>query len=241
MESAAEELKPQLQPMADERISKISEDAWEEFYDGKKEYEDGLKEFNEEKERALQELEDAYSQLLEAEQIIQENEQKLEDGKKQIAGGWAQLRSAEKELEDGKAQLESYKSMLFDPIDSAENAIRKDYDAAVAQRDELNGQIHNPTLAPIMKYGLLKERFAALLTDGLRAEYLEREGYDAQILEFIDMEHTPKNILIRAVKKEKKIDYKKGKVSQSIHDCEEFFHAAPKLGVLLDGEKTEEL
>ena len=106
---------------------------------------------------------------------------------------------------------------------------------------ELNGQIHNPTLAPIMKYGLLKERFAALLTDGLRAEYLEREGYDAQILEFIDMEHTPKNILIRAVKKGKKIDYKKGKVSQSIHDCEEFFHAAPKLGVLLDGDKTEEL
>lgn len=42
---------------------------------------------------------------------------------------------------------------------------------------------------------------AALITDGLRAQYLEREGYEAQILEFIDMEHTPKNILIRAVKK----------------------------------------
>mgnify|MGYP000464773116 FL=1 len=40
---------------------------------------------------------------------------------------------------------------------------------------------------------------AALVTDALRAEYLEREGYDVQILEFIDMEHTPKNILIRAV------------------------------------------
>ena len=41
---------------------------------------------------------------------------------------------------------------------------------------------------------------AALITDGLRAQYLEREGYEAQILEFIDMEHTPKNLLIRAVK-----------------------------------------
>ncbi len=66
---------------------------------------------------------------------------------------------------------------------------------------ELNGQIQNETLAPVLKYGLLKERMAALLTDGLRAELLEQQGYDTQILEFIDMEHTPKNILIRAVKR----------------------------------------
>lgn len=63
---------------------------------------------------------------------------------------------------------------------------------------ELNSQIENEVLAPIMKYGLLKERFAALVTDGLRAEYLESMGYDTQVLEFIDMEHTPKNILLRA-------------------------------------------
>ena len=55
-------------------------------------------------------------------------------------------------------------------------------------------------LAPILDYGLLKERFAALLTDGLRAKYLEQSGYETQVLEFIDMEHTPKNILLRAVK-----------------------------------------
>lgn len=65
---------------------------------------------------------------------------------------------------------------------------------------ELNGQMRNDILAPVMKYGLLKERFAALVTDGLRAQYLESVGYETQILEFIDMEHTPKNILIRAVK-----------------------------------------
>ena len=47
-------------------------------------------------------------------------------------------------------------------------------------------------LAPILDYGLLKERFAALLTDGLRAKYLEQSGYETQVLEFIDMEHTPK-------------------------------------------------
>ena len=57
---------------------------------------------------------------------------------------------------------------------------------------ELNRQIKNETLAPILKYGLIKERLAALVTDAMRAEYLEGQGYDAQILEFIDMEHTPK-------------------------------------------------
>lgn len=65
---------------------------------------------------------------------------------------------------------------------------------------ELNGQIQSKMLEPILKYGLLRERFAALATDGLRAELLEMAGYRTQILEFIDMEHTPKNLLIRAVK-----------------------------------------
>lgn len=65
---------------------------------------------------------------------------------------------------------------------------------------ELNRQIKNDLLAPVLKYGILKERMAALLTDGIRAEILEAWGYESQILEFIDMEHTPKNLLIRAVK-----------------------------------------
>ena len=58
-------------------------------------------------------------------------------------------------------------------------------------------------LATVMEYGLLRERFAALVTDGLRAKYLESEGYETQVLEFIDMEHTPKNILLRAVRRGK--------------------------------------
>lgn len=51
----------------------------------------------------------------------------------------------------------------------------------------------------MLHYGLIKERMAALYTDALRAELLEQQGYRTQILEFIDMEHTPKNILLRAV------------------------------------------
>lgn len=66
---------------------------------------------------------------------------------------------------------------------------------------ELNRQIANEMLEPILRYGILKERMAALITDGIRANLLESKGYDTQILEFIDMEHTPKNLLIRAVKR----------------------------------------
>lgn len=56
-------------------------------------------------------------------------------------------------------------------------------------------------MEPVLHYGLIKERMAALYTDALRAELLEQQGYRTQILEFIDMEHTPKNLLIRAVKR----------------------------------------
>lgn len=65
---------------------------------------------------------------------------------------------------------------------------------------ELFKQISQPILKPLLKHGILKERFAALVTDAVRANLLEAAGYRAQLLEFIDMEHTPKNILIRAVK-----------------------------------------
>lgn len=65
---------------------------------------------------------------------------------------------------------------------------------------EVNRQIACEELAPALKYGLIKERMAALLTDAIRANILEEQGYEVQILEFIDMEHTPKNILIRGIR-----------------------------------------
>lgn len=66
---------------------------------------------------------------------------------------------------------------------------------------ELNNQITNDMLSPIFEYGIIKEKMSALITDGIRAQALKEMGYETQILEFIDMEHTPKNLLIRAVKK----------------------------------------
>ena len=94
---------------------------------------------------------------------------------------------------------------------------------------ELNGQIENELLAPILKYGLIKERMAALFTDGLRAQYLELAGYDTQILEFIDMEHTPKNILIRAVR-----TGKKSMNREAVRRLTEELHVTPTLGKLLE-------
>ena len=95
---------------------------------------------------------------------------------------------------------------------------------------ELNKQISNELLQPVLKYGLIKERMAALLTDALRAEILESKGYQVQILEFIDMEHTPKNILIRGVKKGSEkdgTDYRK---------VMEFFGVSPTLENLQNGK-----
>ena len=94
---------------------------------------------------------------------------------------------------------------------------------------ELNYQMKNEELNTVFKYGLLKERIAALVTDGLRAEMLEQCGYDTQVLEFIDMEHTPKNILIRAVKrnKETKPDFEK------YDNCCKALGVDPMLGRLL--------
>lgn len=65
---------------------------------------------------------------------------------------------------------------------------------------ELNGQIKNDLLRPVLQYGVIKERMAALYTDAIRAELLVQMGYRTQILEFIDLQHTPKNLLLRAVK-----------------------------------------
>lgn len=102
---------------------------------------------------------------------------------------------------------------------------------------ELNSQIHCDLLKPVLKYGVIKERMAALFTDAIRANLLEQQGYDTQILEFISLEHTPKNLLIRAVKRDRQVMKSREKGSD-ITAVTDFLNAAPTLEQLLH-EKTD--
>lgn len=100
---------------------------------------------------------------------------------------------------------------------------------------ELNKQMKTENFEPIADYGILKERFAALATDGIRAALLEGVGYETQILEFIDMEHTPKNLLIRAIKGKKASEKK-------WQEAEQFctrFGFNPTLRALLEEERGQ--
>lgn len=66
---------------------------------------------------------------------------------------------------------------------------------------ELFDQVEQPAQRALLSHGLLKERFSSLLTDGLRALALEYRGYDVSIIEFVDLEHTAKNLMLRGVRK----------------------------------------
>lgn len=102
---------------------------------------------------------------------------------------------------------------------------------------EVNRQIRNEELEPVLRYGIVKERIAALVTDALRADMLEMMGYETDILEFIDMSHTPKNLLIRAVKKENcagsREEQKKQDAAQDVQKVMEYLHIDPTLSRLL--------
>ncbi|MBP0990315.1 MAG: SAM-dependent methyltransferase [Oscillospiraceae bacterium] len=81
---------------------------------------------------------------------------------------------------------------------------------------ELFDKISNPDMYPLLEYGAVKEKLSSMLTDVMRAQLLRSVGYDTSIIEFIDTEHTPKNLLIRAVRnssakfdREKYNEYKK--------------------------------
>jgi len=75
--------------------------------------------------------------------------------------------------------------------------------AAPCCQHEIAGQMNAPALELLQTHGILKERFAALATDALRAAALESAGYRTQVIEFIDLDHTAKNLLIRAVHRDR--------------------------------------
>lgn len=73
---------------------------------------------------------------------------------------------------------------------------------------EINSELDSSNLHIINKFGILKDRFSALLTDAIRANILQYYGYKTQVMEFVDFENSPKNLLIRAVKMSNTINEK---------------------------------
>ena len=90
---------------------------------------------------------------------------------------------------------------------------------------ELFSQISDSLHAPILKHGILNERFCSILTDGLRGLKLEEQGYDVSMVEFTSLEHTSKNIMIRAVKTGKK----NAASGEEYRQLKEYWHVNPTI------------
>lgn len=101
---------------------------------------------------------------------------------------------------------------------------------------ELNAQMKSEEFSILTRYGIIQERMAALMTDSIRANLLECAGYKTQILEFIDISHSPKNLLIRA-SKSKISDEKKEKSLKEVNNLITEYNFKPTLYNLLKEEK----
>lgn len=101
---------------------------------------------------------------------------------------------------------------------------------------EVNKQIDVSKQEGLLRYGILKEKMSALITDGIRAELLEEQGYETQVLEFIDIENTPKNLLIRAVKRK---GMKPSRRMGSGLEIAEFWGVHTTLQKLFDTDRSE--
>ena len=104
---------------------------------------------------------------------------------------------------------------------------------------ELNHQMKARSLSILSNYGIIQERFAALATDAIRGNLLEYSGYKTQLLEFIDFAHTPKNILIRAIRRQNTPEkHKKAKLDE-VHRIMDEFQFAPTLYKLISPDTAK--
>ena len=101
---------------------------------------------------------------------------------------------------------------------------------------ELNRMMDCDALRPMMNYGIIKERMAALATDAIRGNMLTYRGYKTQIMEFVDMSHSPKNLLIRAVKSNISVAKRESAINEVERMCESI-QAKPVIYELLKDER----
>ena len=100
---------------------------------------------------------------------------------------------------------------------------------------ELNSQIKSETFSLMTRYGIIKERFSALVTDAIRGNLLEYMGYNVNLLEFVDLSHTPKNILIRAVKNPNKAESVKLRAMDEVKRMMEEYGLSQALYRMIEG------
>lgn len=100
---------------------------------------------------------------------------------------------------------------------------------------ELNAQIKSEKFSLMTRYGIIKERFSALITDAIRGNLLEYMGYNVNLLEFVDLSHTPKNILIRAVKNPNKAESVKLRAMDEVKRMMEEFGLSQALYRMIEG------
>ena len=101
---------------------------------------------------------------------------------------------------------------------------------------EINSQIKSETFSLMTRYGIIKDRLSALMTDAIRGNLLEYMGYNVNLLEFVDLSHTPKNILIRAVKNPNKAKEVKEKAMDEVKRMMEEFGLNQALYRMITGK-----
>lgn len=97
---------------------------------------------------------------------------------------------------------------------------------------QLFSQIDEPVNQPMLKHGIIRDKFTELLTDGLRGLKLEANGYDVDMIEFTTLEHTAKNIMIRAVKNPKADEATCAKAQREYEALRDLYHVQPEIDSL---------
>ena len=112
------------------------------------------------------------------------------------------------------------------------NAVKWDTEVILSVpccQHELFRQIKNDVSAPMLKHGIIKDKFTELLTDGLRGLKLESKGYDVAMIEFTSLEHTSKNIMIKAVKARRPDDKRSLKAAEEYEKLKKEYHVSPSI------------
>ena len=128
MDAAAEQMKIDLQPVAQQRLDEVVDLAWDEYHDGFREYVSGLLEYQQAKNEAEKELADAEQKLLDGEAEIADNEQKLADGQIQIEEAYQTLLESEKALKEGQQTLADSKAQAYKQLSGSTTALLAEFE-----------------------------------------------------------------------------------------------------------------